>query len=34
MERCDERRDDITHVSVADGIIESCRADLEKKRET
>lgn len=26
--RCDKKRNDITYVSVVDGVIESCRAEL------
>lgn len=28
MKKCDEKRDDITYMSVVDGVIESCRAEL------
>ena len=34
MKRCDGKRDDITYMSVVDGVIESCRAELGKKSET
>lgn len=30
VKRCDEKRDDITYMSMVDGVIESCRAELGK----
>lgn len=32
MKKRDEKRDDITCMSVEDGVIESCRAESEKSK--